>query len=65
MSCDSAVNCCAFLSDTLIVYGTQDGTLYTADIRQLASAVTSSKEERGPVLSLLPRSTGFLATYGK
>ncbi|NXW34207.1 PAAF1 factor, partial [Phaetusa simplex] len=59
-----AFNCCAFLSSTYILAGTQDGNIYQLDVRNTNSPIQVIHRSGAPVLSLLPYRDGFIASQG-
>ncbi|GAB1602459.1 proteasomal ATPase-associated factor 1-like [Argonauta hians] len=58
-SCSDAVNCCAFLSGTVIVCGTQDGKLNLVDLRNYNVSINELKVTNSAVTSILPLPEGF------
>ncbi|XP_005097162.1 proteasomal ATPase-associated factor 1 [Aplysia californica] len=64
LNCDSAVNACTFVSEVFAVCGTQEGRVYVLDLRNTSTPLTSWKESRGPVLSLLAHKGGFFVSTG-
>uniref|UniRef100_A0A8C3JR55 Proteasomal ATPase associated factor 1 n=1 Tax=Calidris pygmaea TaxID=425635 RepID=A0A8C3JR55_9CHAR len=59
-----AFNCCAFLSSTYILAGTQDGNIYQLDVRNTNAPIQVIHRSGAPVLSLLPYRDGFVASQG-
>ncbi|KAI0222285.1 Proteasomal ATPase-associated factor 1 [Lamellibrachia satsuma] len=64
VSCCDAVNCCTFVSDTLVVCGTQDGHIYLVDIRNTGVPLKIQSENRSAILSLLPSRQGVYISTG-
>jgi len=59
---DSPANCCCFVSENIVVTGTDSGTLYGVDLRNTSAPLAEVKECRGAVLSLCPHKQGFWAS---
>ncbi|KAG8188129.1 hypothetical protein JTE90_029057 [Oedothorax gibbosus] len=56
--CDSAVNCCCFISSTSAAFGTQDGKIWLFDLRA-RQPVTIWEESSSPVLCLITVKNGL------
>ena len=59
-----AFNCCTFLSEFLLLAGTQDGNIYQLDVRSPRTAVQVIHRSGAPVMSLLSFRNGFIASQG-
>ncbi|CAH2225749.1 proteasomal ATPase-associated factor 1 [Pelobates cultripes] len=59
-----AFNCCTFLSSMSVLAGTQDGNIYTLDVRNTRTPVQTLCKSGAPVLSLMPFGEGFIASQG-
>ncbi|GFR20091.1 proteasomal ATPase-associated factor 1 [Trichonephila clavata] len=55
--CDSAINCCCFISSNSVAFGTQDGKVWLFDLRARLP-VTVWEESTSPVLCLISLKNG-------
>ncbi|GIX78931.1 proteasomal ATPase-associated factor 1 [Caerostris extrusa] len=55
--CESAVNCCCFISSSSVAFGTQDGKVWLFDLRA-RQPVTIWEESNSPVLCLISVKNG-------
>ncbi|XP_070569091.1 proteasomal ATPase-associated factor 1-like isoform X2 [Ptychodera flava] len=60
----AAFNCCASLSSTHVIGGTQDGHIYILDIRNTSAPYREIQKSRSPVLCLLSHNNRFIASTG-
>ncbi|XP_060538709.1 proteasomal ATPase-associated factor 1 [Pantherophis guttatus] len=60
----AAFNCCTFLSNTYLLGGTQDGSIYQLDVRNTKAPIRVIQRSGAPVLSLMPYKDGFIASQG-
>lgn len=58
--CDSAINCCCFVSSTTAAFGTQDGKIFLFDLRARLP-VTIWEESSSPVLCLIKVKNGLFS----
>ncbi|CAL1290399.1 unnamed protein product [Larinioides sclopetarius] len=61
--CESAVNCCCFISSNSVAFGTQDGKVWLFDLRA-RQPVTIWEESTSPVLCLIPVKNGVFCGRG-
>ncbi|XP_077976991.1 proteasomal ATPase-associated factor 1-like [Glandiceps talaboti] len=64
MSASAAFNCCAVLSTTHVIGGTQDGSIYILDIRNTSEPFKIIQRSKSPVLHLKSHHNGFVASTG-
>ncbi|CAI9718789.1 proteasomal ATPase-associated factor 1-like [Octopus vulgaris] len=60
--CSDAVNCCAFLSGTMVVCGAQNGKLDIIDLRNYSVSFKEVKVTKSAITSILPYKEGFLVS---
>lgn len=60
--CLAAVNCCCYISPTLVACGSHDGQLNLLDLRNTSTPVQTWLHSAAAVYSLLPFKDGFLSS---
>lgn len=63
-SVGSPVNCCCYVNDSVVACGTQDSTLHCIDLRVPSCPLSSTKEARSAILSVMSLGQNFIFTAG-